>query len=136
MSAAPYKAPQGTPRAMREKPPLVMVESLGPLALSDFTAPGFEMLVWRTTGADNYALAQTGDGSPDERAVTTPISEFGAYVLAFEMLAGELDPEQFKKFAKSLAAYVFAKGQDTGGMDRQRQHLEQLARDHGFGVNK
>jgi hypothetical protein len=133
MSAAPHKDPLATPRAERTNTPLVMMESLGPLALSDFSANGFELLVWRTTGPDNYALAKTGEEPPDARAITTPISEFGAHVLAFEILAGELTGARLEEFAKTLAAYVFAKGQDTGGMARQRRHLQQLARDHGFG---
>ncbi len=125
------------PRAERAAPPFVMVDSLGPLALSDFVAEGFELLVWRTSGATSYALARCGDLVADvpldERLVTTPISELGAHVTAFEILAGELPRERLEKFAKTLAAFVFAQAQDTGGIARQQRHLKRLAREHGFG---
>ncbi len=126
-------APNTTPRAERASSPFVMIESLGPLALAGFDAPGFELAIYRTDGATSYALARTGEEPLDERLVTKPMSEFGAYVLAFEILAGELSKEHLEDFAKTLAAYVFAKEQDTGGIARQRRHLEKLARDHGFG---
>jgi len=111
----------------------VQVEILGPVQLSDFQAGTLEVVVYRTAPEPNYAVAIAGDRPIDARLVSTPISSFGANVLAFELLSGGVPEAHREDAILTLSAWVFGSRMDNGGAERQRKHLEEVVRNHGFG---
>jgi hypothetical protein len=111
----------------------VRVDVLGPVEVGCFAAGTLEVVAYRTHPETSYAVAIAGDRPVEDQLVSTPISSFGANVLAFEILSGGLPAEHQDDAVMTLAAWVFGSQLDSGGADRQRKHLEEVARSHGFG---
>jgi len=111
----------------------VQVDILGPVQLGDFAAGTLEVVAYRTSPETSYAVAIAGDRPIDERLVSTPISSFGASLLAFELLSSGIPRAHQENAVMSLAAWVFGSQLDNGGADRQRKYLEEVAKSHGFG---